>query len=156
VASADEYARFDVPGFVKVAWALRVLPRGEHGCRVQIELRVDATDRASWRKFTLYFAQIGWGSRFIRHPGLAHLGPELGTLHGVESDRPLPGDALLPDAKHGLTHFVDIAATPAAIWPWLVQMGCRRAGFYSIDALDNGGTRSAREVHPELQDLRVG
>ena len=27
------------------------------------------------------------------------------------------------------------------IWPWLVQMGCRRAGFYSYDVLDNGGDR---------------
>ena len=35
-------------------------------------------------------------------------------------------------------------------------MGCQRAGFYSIDALDNGGRRSAREIHPELQGLAVG
>ena len=47
-------------------------------------------------------------------------------------------------------------AVADAIWPWLVQMGCRRAGFYSVDALDNGNARSAREVHPEWQNLRVG
>jgi hypothetical protein len=35
-------------------------------------------------------------------------------------------------------------------------MGCRRAGFYSIDFLDNAGHRSAREVHPELAKLEVG
>ncbi|HMI84299.1 MAG TPA: hypothetical protein VK550_09410 [Polyangiaceae bacterium] len=35
-------------------------------------------------------------------------------------------------------------------------MGCRRGGFYSIDAIDNGGGTSAREIHPELQALRVG
>ena len=35
-------------------------------------------------------------------------------------------------------------------------MGCRRAGFYSLDLLDNGGARSAREIHPELQALEVG
>jgi len=34
-------------------------------------------------------------------------------------------------------------------------MGCRRAGFYSLDTLDNGGVRSAREIHPELQRLDV-
>jgi hypothetical protein len=52
-----------------------------------------------------------------------------------------------------MTHTIDIAAPPEAIWPWLTQMGCRRAGFYSIDLLDNGGRRSAREIHPELQRL---
>lgn len=55
---------------------------------------------------------------------------------------------------------VDLAAPPdapaAAIGPWLLQMGCGRAGFYSIDLLDNGGRRSAREVHPELAALAVG
>jgi hypothetical protein len=35
-------------------------------------------------------------------------------------------------------------------------MGCQRAGFYSLDRLDNGGRRSAREIHPELQALAVG
>jgi hypothetical protein len=35
-------------------------------------------------------------------------------------------------------------------------MRCRRAGFYSIDALDNRGRPSAREIHPELQQIRVG
>jgi len=35
-------------------------------------------------------------------------------------------------------------------------MGCGRAGFYSLDALDNANLRSAREVHPELQALTAG
>jgi hypothetical protein len=35
-------------------------------------------------------------------------------------------------------------------------MGCRRAGFYSWDFLDNGGTRSAREIHPGYQSIVVG
>ena len=38
----------------------------------------------------------------------------------------------------------------------LVQMGRGRAGWYSIDIVDNGGARSARELHPELADLAVG
>ncbi|HZJ69992.1 MAG TPA: hypothetical protein VFF36_03610, partial [Planctomycetota bacterium] len=53
-------------------------------------------------------------------------------------------------------HGIDIRGEPEAIWPWLIQIGCRRAGFYSIDLLDNGGARSARELHPELQRLTVG
>src|SRR5678816_1018947 len=42
------------------------------------------------------------------------------------------------------------------IWPWLVETGCGRGGFYALDGLDNGGARSAREIHPEWQELRVG
>jgi hypothetical protein len=38
----------------------------------------------------------------------------------------------------------------------VVQVGCRRAGFYSNDLLDNLGQPSAREIVPELQDLNVG
>ena len=70
--------------------------------------------------------------------------------------RPLPSDELLPDANGQLTHGVTIAAPPEAIWPWLVQMGCRRAGYYSVDTLDNAGARSAREIHPELLHIAVG
>jgi hypothetical protein len=35
-------------------------------------------------------------------------------------------------------------------------MGCRRAGYYSVDWLDNGGVRSSRELVPELLQLQVG
>ena len=49
-----------------------------------------------------------------------------------------------------------IAAPPSDVWPWLVQMGCDRAGFYSWDRLDNGGRPSAERIHAEWQDLAVG
>jgi hypothetical protein len=45
---------------------------------------------------------------------------------------------------------------PAEIWPWLVQMGCDRSGFYSYDRLDNGGRASAESILPEFQDTKVG
>ncbi len=51
---------------------------------------------------------------------------------------------------------VTIEAPPSQVWPWLVQMGWDRAGWYSWDRLDNGGRPSAQEVHPEWQDLSVG
>jgi hypothetical protein len=75
---------------------------------------------------------------------------------GDEERRPLPGDGLLPDAKGRWTHAVTIHAPPYAIWPWLVQMGCRRGGWYSYDGLDNGCLPSADRIHPELQELAVG
>ncbi len=156
VADGDAYARFDEEGFVKVAWALRVLPRGERDARVELEVRVDATDSSSWQKFRAYFAVIGIGSRFIRHTLLAGLARELGTPEASEQDRPLPGDHLLDDARASLTHGITIEAPPEAIWPWLLQMGCDRAGYYSIDLLDNEGKRSARQLHPELMAVLVG
>ncbi|HXU80668.1 MAG TPA: hypothetical protein VN914_04685 [Polyangia bacterium] len=119
-------------------------------------MRVDATDDASWKRFRRYFRFIGPASRFIRRSALHSFARELGTPEGEERERPLPGDELLPDAAAALDHGITIAARPEAIWPWLVQMGCQRAGFYSIDALDNAGVRSAREIHPELQRLAVG
>lgn len=156
VDDANAYANFAEPGQVRVAWALRVLPLGERDTRLEMELRVDATDPDAWRKFTRYFHLIGPASRLIRRGMLASLQRELGVPAGGQSERPLPGDDLLPDAQTQVSHSHIVAASPEQIWPWLVQMGCGRAGFYSIDLLDNGGVPSAREIHPELQDLHVG
>ena len=78
VADADAYARFDARGFVKVAWAIRVAPRLEGGSRVEVEVRVTATDDASWRKFRWYFAVVGPFSRFIRRALLSGLRRRLG------------------------------------------------------------------------------
>lgn len=156
IYNADEFSLFSSPDHAKVAWAIRVLPLGDHDSRVEIEVRVDATDEEAWEKFHRYFRIIGIGSRFIRHSALSALARQLGTPDSKENERPLAGDDLLPDAREQITHGITIHDTPDAIWPWLLQMGCRRAGFYSIDLLDNGGTRSAREVHPELTQLAVG
>jgi hypothetical protein len=153
--NAEDFLTFAEPGHVKVAWAIRVLPEGERDSRLEFELRVDATDRESWRKFERYFALIGPVSHFIRRALLDSLARQLGTPEQAEKTRALAGDDLL-DAAAQVTDGITIAATPQQIWPWLVQMGCRRAGFYSIDALDNGGQRSPREIHPELQRLAVG
>jgi hypothetical protein len=73
-----------------------------------------------------------------------------------ERRRALPGDDVVPDATAASTMATTIDAQPSAVWPWLVQMGCDRAGFYSWDRLDNGGRPSADEVHREWQTLEVG
>ncbi len=150
------FTSFDEPGFIKVAWAVRLTPF-EHGqTRVVLELRVDATDEEAWIKFVDYFRLIGPGSRLIRRVVMHELEVELGAAWPRLEERDLPGDAMMPEANAQMTHAITVQATPATIWPWLVQMGCGRAGFYSVDALDNQGKRSAREIHPELQALRVG
>lgn len=66
VADAAEFAHFDSSGWVKVAWAVRVLPRAGHGSRIEFELRVSATDDQSWRRFQHYFRVIGIGSHRLR------------------------------------------------------------------------------------------
>lgn len=68
----------------------------------------------------------------------------------------MPGDDLLPRAQYRSTRAITIAARPEEVWPWLVQVGCRRAGWYANDLLDNFGWPSAREIVEELQDQQVG
>ncbi len=73
-----------------------------------------------------------------------------------ERRRPMPCDLLVPDALLSFTHAIDLAAPPERVWPWLVQMGADRAGWYSWDRLDNGGRRSADRLVPELQQVAPG
>ena len=68
----------------------------------------------------------------------------------------MPGDDLFLKAQFISTRSITIDAPPAAVWPWLVQVGCGRAGFYSNDLLDNLGRPSATTIVPELQHLQVG
>lgn len=156
IRTAEDYARFADPGQVKVAWEVRVEPRGDLGASIAIEVRVTATDEDAWRRFRRYFRLIGPGSRYIRHVVLSSLLRELGGPDAMENERPLSGDELLPDGAGQMTHAITIRATPEAIWPWLVQMGCRRAGWYSHDLLDNAGIPSAKKIHPEWQHIAVG
>jgi hypothetical protein len=72
-----------------------------------------------------------------------------------EAAAALPGDEVIPAAATSETRGITIDATPAAVWPWLVQMGHGRAGWYSYDMIDMAGA-SADAIDPELQDLKVG
>jgi hypothetical protein len=67
-----------------------------------------------------------------------------------------PGADLVPGAKRTATMAITIDAPPSRVWPWLAQMGCDRAGWYSWDRLDNAGVASAREIRPEWQHIDVG
>jgi hypothetical protein len=71
----------------------------------------------------------------------------------------LPGDAADRSPAHELLHGVTIDAPPAAVWPWLVQIGQDRAGFYSYDRLERlfgAEIRNVRELRPEWQALQAG
>jgi hypothetical protein len=67
-----------------------------------------------------------------------------------------PGAELVPEGRRSSTMAVTIEASPEEVWPWVVQMGWDRGGWYSWDRLDNAGRPSAREVHPEWQDVAIG
>jgi hypothetical protein len=66
-----------------------------------------------------------------------------------------PGDDLVTDANVVESRGVEIDAPPDAVWPWLVQMGYNRAGWYSYDVVDMKGA-SVDRILPELQHLAVG
>jgi hypothetical protein len=68
----------------------------------------------------------------------------------------MPGDEIVPDASFTATRAITIAALPEQVWPWIVQIGTGRAGFYSYDLLDNAARPSADHIQPRIQHIRVG
>ena len=83
----------------------------------------------------------------------------------AEVRRSSPGDDLVPDPKCGYTQAITIKAPVSEVWPWLVQIGYKRAGWYTHDFLHrlvgiagcvDDERRSAKRIIPELQDLKVG
>jgi hypothetical protein len=73
-----------------------------------------------------------------------------------ERAKSLPGDELIRMPLASITHAITIRRPPSVVWPWLVQMGATRAGWYSFDIVDNGGRRSADRIVPELQAVTPG
>jgi hypothetical protein len=82
-----------------------------------------------------------------------------------EVQRSLPGDDLVPNPRFVWNQAVTIHASAAEVWPWLVQIGNQRAGWYSWDGLHrlmgvagsvDDPRGSANRIIPELQNLKVG
>lgn len=74
----------------------------------------------------------------------------------AEVVRVMPGDEVVKYPTFNATRAVTIGTRPEEIWPWLIQIGLTRAGWYSYDLLDNLGHPSARQIIPEFQHLAVG
>lgn len=72
----------------------------------------------------------------------------------------LPGDHVLAtDATYRIDHAITIRAPASSIWPWMVQLGQDRGGFYSYDWLERSvgdDIRNADRIHPEWQARQVG
>lgn len=76
-----------------------------------------------------------------------------------EREGRIPGLEHLDGARVTSTHAITIDAPAREVWPWLVQMGVGRGGFYSYAWLENlvgCGVRNAQRIVPELQDLAEG
>jgi hypothetical protein len=74
----------------------------------------------------------------------------------IEFARPMAGDEVIKSPTFNATRAVTVQARPEHIFPWIVQMGVTRAGWYSIDLLDNLGRPSAEGILPEFQDPQAG
>ena len=74
----------------------------------------------------------------------------------AEVGRPMPGDELVARPHFDATRAITVHAGPEHIWPWLLQMGIGRAGWYSYDLIDNLGRPSARHILPEYQEPKAG
>src|SRR6266851_6379390 len=78
---------------------------------------------------------------------------------GQESGEPLPGDDLIADPDLTATRAITVRAPAGRIWPWIVQLGQGRGGFYSYDFLENLAgcdIHSADRIVPEWQDVGAG
>ena len=70
-----------------------------------------------------------------------------------------PGDEVVPVADVVMDRGFDVPGTPAQVWPWLVQLGKARGGWYfpqSIERLIPPGRRATRSIDSQWQGLSVG
>lgn len=71
----------------------------------------------------------------------------------------LLGDDLTPGATYHVDHAITIHAPADSVWPWLVQLGQDRGGFYSyswLERLVGDNVHNADRIHPEWQHLHAG
>jgi hypothetical protein len=85
-----------------------------------------------------------------------------GSVRASHEDvvRPLPGDDLVPDADVVMDRAFDLPAPPEQVWPWFLQLGKKRAGWYFprwFERLEPPSRRGLRRLDQSLVDeVRVG
>jgi hypothetical protein len=71
----------------------------------------------------------------------------------------MPGDGIVPKPPFVITHGITIDA-PKDVWPWLVQMGWHRGGWYTARWVDKllfpANQASVAHIIDQYQDLHVG
>jgi hypothetical protein len=112
----------------------------------------------SWR------SRCGWAAAVAASVGVVAAGQWLGRTAGstrAERHAMLPGDELVDHPTVVTNHAVTIPAPPNRVWPWLVQMGWHRGGWYTARWVDRllfpANWPAATELVPDLQRaLKVG
>jgi len=77
----------------------------------------------------------------------------------AERQGPLAGDQLVTDADIVMNRAFTLPGSPEGAWPWLVQLGKQRAGWYLPRAVERAlppSRRAARSIEQRWQQLRVG
>jgi hypothetical protein len=99
------------------------------------------------------------GTGILGEALLVHLGRTYGSTV-QEREMSLPGDDIVAEPNVVTNHAITIDAPAECVWPWLVQMGWHRAGWYTARWVDRllfpANWPSANRIIPELQDIRVG
>ena len=118
-------------------------------------------ERSTWRR------RLRWVVRAATVVFVAYLGTVIlarpwyirwGST-SAELRMSLPGDELTRAPRYVTQRAVTIDAPPDAVWPWLVQLGQDRGGFYSYERLERmigADIRNADRIHPEWQGRRAG
>jgi hypothetical protein len=95
----------------------------------------------------------------IAEAALIHLGQTYGSTRRERAMR-LPGDEIVSTPQVVTNHAITIGAPTDCVWPWLVQMGWHRAGWYTARWVDKLlfplNWPSANRIIPELQNIKVG
>jgi len=73
-----------------------------------------------------------------------------------EATHSMPDDAVVLNPMAQVAAGIAISAPVERVWPWIVQIGSGRAGWYSYDWIDNGGHPSASSILPQHQRLEPG
>ena len=111
----------------------------------------------------MYGARHPWwaaaGVAAVAEAGLIRLGRSYGST-AAERRRLLPGDEIIAVPAVQTDHAVTIAAPPSAVWPWLVQMGWGRGGWYTARWVDRllfpANGPSADRIEPACRTIEVG
>lgn len=98
---------------------------------------------------------VGLGTYAVLH----RLGRTYGST-AAERRASMPGDDVVGRPQFTSTHGITIDAPPERVWPWLVQMGWHRAGWYTARWVDRmlfpENWPAAERIIAEHQQLAVG
>lgn len=136
--------------------------RGRTNALVPIPRRVSPPAKAFLR-LLLFGAAVGACTAVFFFRVIQPVMCSFGTT-AAERSAAWPADEWAGKKPGGFTQAVTVNAPPEKVWPWLVQVGCRRAGWYNIDQINAlaaedyffDGKGSSRRIVPELQGLQTG